>query len=385
MAIIASREQHELENTPEFLAIEEELEQLAFKFKDDPVARDRRKELHAQKRKLVSEELCRCQKLQPRKLHSRGLKPEQVGHHRTQFARTSQLMSPRRRLADDLFAVAPIRSQKGRAVLHDMVELYQQETEVASRPGLEPKKCCCASERNRKIDRCVPLISLTQCIPESEANFPIRTSKPAPQRWRHIYSYYRKRLRANYGFAELCFLCSEWVTSKTKWDEHCQAHLDTPEGIPIQCNPFNYGRGLTSPGLFPFCLGNASLPASVRMQQFLDRLNWQDHVDEHLEKPDDAKLPTCRYPRTQCTEAYPSMQDLKFRLQDVHCVDLRRGCKRSSPDRDADPRPLKTRISGDAQRHDLDLWSAAGIKQEYKFVDEAAKLSTKEVSRFLEV
>src|SRR3954447_16711555 len=59
------------------------------------------------------------------------------------------------------------------------------------------------------------------------------------------------------------------------------------------------------------------------------------------------------------------------------------GANGRAPDRDVDPRPLKTRISGDAQRQDLDLWSADGIKQEYKFVDEAAKLSIKEVSRSL--
>lgn len=76
-------------------------------------------------------------------------------------------------------------------------------------------------------------------------------------------------------------------------------------------------------------------------------------------------------------------QDLKFHLQDVHCVDLRRGCKRSSPDFDADPRTLKTRISGEAWRRDSDPLPSIGIKQEYKFVDEAAKISAKEVSRSL--
>ena len=45
------------ENTPEFLATGEELEQLSMKSKDDPMARDRRKGLFAQRRKLVSEEL----------------------------------------------------------------------------------------------------------------------------------------------------------------------------------------------------------------------------------------------------------------------------------------------------------------------------------------
>jgi hypothetical protein len=60
---LPAEKQHELENTPEFIAIEEELEQLDFKSKDESTARDRRKELQAQKRKLVSEELRRCQKL----------------------------------------------------------------------------------------------------------------------------------------------------------------------------------------------------------------------------------------------------------------------------------------------------------------------------------
>ena len=150
---LPTEKQHELENTPEFLAIEEELKQLAVKFRDDPAARDRRKVLHAQKRKLMSEELRRCLKLEPKKMPSKGQKFEQVGHHFTQFSRTGQLMAQRRRLADDLFAVTPIRSEEGRAILRDMVELYQQKTEVACRPGLEPEKCSCASERSRKIDK----------------------------------------------------------------------------------------------------------------------------------------------------------------------------------------------------------------------------------------
>ena len=47
-----AEKQHELENSPEFIAIEEELEKLPFGLEDDPAARDRRrKELHTQKRK----------------------------------------------------------------------------------------------------------------------------------------------------------------------------------------------------------------------------------------------------------------------------------------------------------------------------------------------
>lgn len=69
-------------------------------------------------------------------------------------------MPVRHRLASDLFGAVSIRSDRGRAVLNDMVELYRQETEVAFRPGLEPEKCYCAAERNRKIDRFAALTDL---------------------------------------------------------------------------------------------------------------------------------------------------------------------------------------------------------------------------------
>lgn len=90
---LPAEKQHELENSPNFIAIEQELEKLSSEHKDDPVARDRRRrELHTQKRKLVSAELRRCQKLQPRKPPSKLQKTEQIGHHRTQFTRARQLM-----------------------------------------------------------------------------------------------------------------------------------------------------------------------------------------------------------------------------------------------------------------------------------------------------
>lgn len=82
----------------------------------------------------------------PRKLPSRIQKTEEIGHHRIQFSRTSHLMPQRRRLAEDLFAIAPIRSEKGRAVFRDIIDFYQQDTEVAFRPGLEPEKCRCTAK-----------------------------------------------------------------------------------------------------------------------------------------------------------------------------------------------------------------------------------------------
>lgn len=65
-------------------------------------------------------------------------------------------MPQRRGLAKDLFAIAPIRSETGRAILRDMINLYRQDTEVAFRPDLEPEKCSCAAKRRLKIDMFVP-------------------------------------------------------------------------------------------------------------------------------------------------------------------------------------------------------------------------------------
>ena len=75
------------------------------------------------------------------------------------------------------------------------------------------------------------------------------------------------------------------------------------------------------------------------------------------------------------------MQELKFHLQDIHCVELRKGCKRSSPESEVDTRPRKIKSPGDASRPNLNIESEAYIKQEYKFVDEAAKLWSRETSR----
>jgi hypothetical protein len=54
---LLAEKQNELKSSPEFVAIEEELESLSLGSRDDPLIRDRRRELHALKRRLVSEEL----------------------------------------------------------------------------------------------------------------------------------------------------------------------------------------------------------------------------------------------------------------------------------------------------------------------------------------
>src|SRR2546423_1280858 len=82
----------------------------------------------------------------------------------------------------------------------------------------------------------------------------------------------------------------------------------------------------------------------------------------------------CPHPRELCTDAFESVHELKFQPQDVHYVVLRKGYKRSSPESEVELRPRKIKSIGDANGHD------ACFKQEYKFVDEAAKLWIRETS-----
>lgn len=68
------------------------------------------------------------------------------------------------------------------------------------------------------------------------------------------------------------------------------------------------------------------------MRQFLNRSEWQDHIDQHSENWGGDKAPICPHPRGLCVDAFQSVQELKFHLQDVHCVELKEECKRSSPE-----------------------------------------------------
>lgn len=352
---LPAKKQYELENSLEFTAIEEEIKALAPMAKTDSTAKGSRNALMAQKRKLVSDELHKCQEQQPGKMLASPDDAVLMGYHWTQFHRVRRLMPERDRLASNLFLVAPTRSDEGRSVLRDMIALCQQEAEVPFRPGLEPEKCTCLMA-DHKLDL---------------------DSKPAAERWRHIYGCHKKKLVASYGFAELCFDCSEWMVGQDKWDDHCKSHLERPETLPIQCNPFVYGGTLACPGYCPFCLGNAALPAPTRIQQFLDREKWKAHLDEHIGLLDDCKATKCTHPRQKCIDAFPSVLELKFHLQDVHCIELTKGIKRRRSTNQADTMPARRKRSRMSKDRDPDVKVDMWAQLTYEFVDETTTLCSR--------
>ena len=150
---LSAEKRHALEQSDEFKDIEAKLEDPS---SDDALSKNKRKELQAQKRKLISEALRECQREQPIRPASRvdAYTKECTGHHRTIFQRARKLMLVRDRLASSMFIEATVRSDVGKAVLLDLIELYSQEEEVAFRLGLELDKChCLRTGFARKIDR----------------------------------------------------------------------------------------------------------------------------------------------------------------------------------------------------------------------------------------
>lgn len=115
--------------------------------------RKERQTLHNQKRKLVQDELRKCQKDQPRRLlHEEADETYTMGSHRSRLSRACRMMPARRRLAANIFQVATLRSCLGRQVLDDMITLCRQEHGIEVRRGLEPAKCHCVEPEKESLE-----------------------------------------------------------------------------------------------------------------------------------------------------------------------------------------------------------------------------------------
>ena len=136
----------------------------------------------------------------------------------------------------------------------------------------------------------------------------------------------KKHLAKVYGSAELCFLCDEWILGPLEWEGHCQTHFDSPQTLPVQCDPLIYCGTLAAAEFCPVCLGDPALSASEQMMQFPDKEVWRDHVTCCVQKLDDYSMAGCLLP--WCTTLWEGALKRQFHLQDVHCVEFTKGTKR---------------------------------------------------------
>ncbi|KAI0254470.1 hypothetical protein BJV78DRAFT_1280066 [Lactifluus subvellereus] len=127
---LPARELHELVTSDEYSSILVELENLPDS--DDATIKKERSEILGRLRglKLAAPKKYREeQKENPLPTAKTAKTEKDEGHYRTPFSRIRHLMPIRQRLSESLFTVATIRSEAGRAVLEDLIELYRSEFE----------------------------------------------------------------------------------------------------------------------------------------------------------------------------------------------------------------------------------------------------------------
>ena len=89
---------------------------------------------------------------------------------------------------------------------------------------------------------------------------------------------------------------------------------------------------------------------------------------------DGCKTTQCSYPRRKCVDAFPSVLELKFHFQDVHCIELTKSIKRRRSTNGLttmSPRRKRSRKSEDRSPDvKVDMWP----QLTYEFVNETTTL-----------
>lgn len=352
---LPAKVQDNLDGRPDVVAINRELEALAKELDGDETQNHqkvlaRRDELYSQKRQLLAQELKNWQEIQPR--DSDAVPP---AWRPSFFNRIRRLDPQRDRLASSLFLEIPLRSPEGCSVLCDMINLCQENPRVAYRPSLRPEdgRCpVCSKEMDEYA-------SLGPSWGEILTDEPLACRIEIAKRWDHVYRCKMLSLKKEYGFAQLCFQCDEWIAGRERWDEHCEKHVEHLAGLPVQVNPFNFRYTVAAAGQCIFCLFDSDLPAAERFRQFLVKQGWKQHISLHfleLERKRDVQEPdgdsTIPCPDPRCALDFESVQDLRYHCQDAHCVDnlkintakrphLNRQCDDTSASESSDDEPTK--------------------------------------------
>ncbi|CRK14541.1 hypothetical protein BN1723_010373 [Verticillium longisporum] len=192
------------------------------------------------------------------------------------FTRLRSIMPLRGQLADLLMIKARLRSPEGRASLEALVKLYQSKSEV-DRPGLGTT-CHCRRLTSDHL---------------------------------HVYQCTKKHVAR----AEFCFFCNQWLYEPEAWEQHCHKHL-TQDHIPME---LSWERVETTflPGYCPFCLWDARLGCSKRLQSFYTLPDWETHIRGH------GVSWQARCPDLRCAETFPDGDSFQNHLHDLHHVPKR--------------------------------------------------------------
>ncbi|KAB8070465.1 hypothetical protein BDV29DRAFT_197996 [Aspergillus leporis] len=301
---LPAKAEFEFQERDDVQAIDDEMQQLGARLDgltDDSEKHEIRVQQHRlynKKQKLYMEELKRLRQTQPRNCTSQ---PSSV-YEQTFFHYTRRVMPERDLLAQVLPKIGNLRSPTGRAALKALEAICSGNGLTPYRSGIRPLhgKCLCGEV--------------------------VETYQPH-RRWSHLYRCYGERLRQVGGidFVEYCFECDCWFQGLTEWDAHCQGHLDRP-GDLLRCDLIVFRNVPAKAAYCPFCLGDKTRSPRRRMWQYLDRGEWFDHVQSHLNHRELAGRYNCRHPA--CSQDFDNRGDLEYHLRDVHCYLPPRGKKR---------------------------------------------------------
>lgn len=147
---LPAKEQYDLEQRPDFVAIGDEIQSLTEEIgRTDAEERKRelracRQELYERRQQLTIAELNKLRKSRSHTVGSRTPHPcEMEDFHRTYFARVRHLLDERNFLADALFLPAVIRSDKGIEIVKKLVSLCQRDCQLAYHPSMRPEDDRC--------------------------------------------------------------------------------------------------------------------------------------------------------------------------------------------------------------------------------------------------
>ncbi|KAL7940599.1 hypothetical protein V8C42DRAFT_362174 [Trichoderma barbatum] len=149
---------------------------------------------------------------------------------------------------------------------------------------------------------------------------------PLANQWSHIYNCYKVKYKDEHGFAKFCFLCSEWMTSKKEWEDHCLNHLNNERDIPLRCDPVIFRYGTACAGYCPVHLQDTTLPAHERLKQHRIKRRWEEHIapclaDYITTQKNNSKPLFC--PHLFCQTECISEEDFGLHLNDLHGINLK--------------------------------------------------------------
>lgn len=142
---------------------------------------------------------------------------------------------------------------------------------------------------------------------------------PETYDWSHIYKCFQETQKQDRGFAEFCFLCSDWFFDTESWELHYQDHVNDLENFPVFLDPLVFNGVLAMPGFCYNCLVDPRLPASKRMYQFKSKPKWQSHIQRHIDALGEQPV-KCEFRTQQCSFPFNSTLELQFYLQDAHGI-----------------------------------------------------------------